>query len=108
MTDLVHTWLDRLLAFDIEGLVELYDDDAEMRAMSETYRGREEIEEGFAFARAFIRGATVLDVSATPKRMVFETDVQGKIGHARVRHTWDMVGDRILGHVAELVRHEKR
>lgn len=108
MASLVQTWIDRLLAFDIEGVVALYDPDAQMKALSETYHGHEELEEGFAFARGFIRGASIEAIqSDTPQQMVFETTVQGKLGHARVRHTWNLAGNRIMDHVAELVRHQK-
>ncbi len=108
MTNLVQTWLDRLLATDLEGLVDLYEPEASMRALSETYCGRDEIEDGFAMARRFIKDATIDVVNAIDaSRIAFDTTVRGKIGRAHVRHTWTLHAGRIRDHVAELVGHDK-
>lgn len=111
MDTIVRQWLDRLQSCDLEGLVDLYEPQAELRSWYETWRGHAEIEDGLTFARRWIRDIRIDAVEPVTQKdgtMVFETTVRGKIGRARVRHTWTVAGDRILDHQLALLRHEPK
>ncbi len=108
--DLVQRWLDRLVQCDLPGLVDMYDVHAEMRAMHETFIGRDEIEGGLSFASKWIRGIAVEGVETVAGddgAWTFDTVVKGRLGRATVRHHWTFSPGGISGHTMSLVRHDK-
>ncbi len=107
---LIERWLDRLVACDVPGLVDLYDPRAEMRTTHATWKGHDEIESGLTFASRWIRGVQVEGVEpATTSEGVwtFDTTVRGRLGRAKVRHTWTVTGDHIQDHAMHVMRHDK-
>ncbi len=109
-TTLVERWLDRLVACDVPGLVDLYDPRAEMRALHETWKGHAEIENGLTFASRWIRGVQVEGVEPVTTAegvWTFDTTVKGRLGRAKVRHTWTLTGEHIQDHALSIVRHDK-
>lgn len=106
---LVRRWIDRLVQSDVAGLADLYDPRAELRAMRETWRGREEIEDGFTLARRWIRGidVDVAGVRVEGPHLTFDTHVRGRIGHARIRHRWELDGGLITDHALFVLEYDK-
>ncbi len=89
----------------------MYDPQAELQALHETWKGREEIHDGLSFAKRWLRGIRVdaiEDVQGTDGAMSFETTVHGRLGRARFRHTWTLDDGRIRDHVLSLLRHDKK
>ena len=106
---LVRNWVDRLVSCDVAGLVDLYDAQAELRAMREVWRGHDELQDGFTLARRWIRDidVDVAGVRVEGAHLIFDTDVRGRIGHARIRHRWQIDGGLILDHALFVLEHDK-
>jgi hypothetical protein len=108
---MVHDWLNRLVACDVQGLVDMYDPKAEFKALHETWIGTAQIHAGLSFVSKWIRGINVEDVrpvQAFSGKWTFDTTVLGKLGRATVRHTWTLGSGGIEGHNLALVRQDKR
>ncbi len=103
---LVRRWVDSLCAFDLEALVECYDAGAVVKAFQEEARGRQEIGDQLTAFRRYLRDVRVDEVGvmvASDGHFRFETQVRGRLGHARIRHDWVMAGDRIADHAMQIV-----
>lgn len=103
---LLERWLDRLREHDLDGLAALYAPDATIRAASETWRGRDEIEDGLTMVQRYLRRLAVehVEAAASGSGLTFQTWIRGTAGRACVRHHWTLDGGRILGHEMELLQ----
>ena len=105
LPELVRQWLERFRAGDVDGLLELYAPGACINAVSEELRGRQEIARRLRLLGSRLRGLQVRAARpiATNMGLGFETTVGGWLGEARIRHEWELDGQRIRSHVLSIV-----
>lgn len=97
----LESWLERLRALDLDGLVDLYEPEAVLQALRETWIGRSEIRAALAMYGRQLRKLDIDDItplSAAAGRMAFETRVRGPFGQQSVRHEWLLGPEGIQRH----------